>query len=179
MSVNQWTVDEFVSHRPVFRTSWFSKLLLTLAYAPFGIGAMYWVSSEVLVPYFGAVLPVIPASIFVGWLIAATASMVTAEWLEAQHYSRLHRKYDVIGRCETLLREALGNEAFIKERYANKRPSLISELQSTAASSVGRLHVDERNEAEVLVLINAWSKMLSDSVDERLNIAERQQGQGT
>ena len=113
-------------------------------------------------------------SVFVGGLFAATGAIVTVEWLQEYHYSRLRRRHDVIGRCETLLREALKDEPFLAEHYGHMRPSAIDQLQQVAAQTTGRIEVNEVDQPIVLALIEAWATASATAEEEPLHDAGMQ-----
>ena len=176
MSANQWTIEDFQSQRPVFRVSMTAIALLVLALAPFAIGAVYWLYCVAVKPYFENPQAAMLGSVFVGGLFAATGAIVTVEWLQDYHYSRLRRRHDVIGRCETLLREALADEAFLEERYGPMRPSMIDRLQQVAAQTTGRIEVNEVDQPRVLAMIEAWAAASANTEEESLHDARMQSG---
>lgn len=125
MSAEQWSIDDFREQRLLFRSNRVGSVLLGVAYLPFTIGMVYWVACHLVKPFYNNADVFMWGSLALGALLAATAQVVTEEWLRAGHYDRLHNDRQPLQHCSALLGAALRDdelvEAFVREEQGARQ----------------------------------------------------------
>jgi len=170
MSAKQWSVDEFREQRLLFRSNRVGSVLLGVAYLPFTIGMVYWAACHLVKPFYNNADVFMWGSLALGALLAATAQVVTEEWLRAGHYNRLHNERQPLLHCSGLLGAALRDEELVEAFVLNEQGArqIVRRYLSGERKLDEGIAVSRCDDESLLKLIDAYVRKQRDHEAEGL-----------